>query len=165
MKIVLMAVAFVLSPYVCAVDVPIKIRGEIIIPACTGVADPVEFNEVDFYSVTGGNHHWVPRLIMFDCPYGTTIPKVRLSGVQGYDAFSVKTTKFAEGLSVLIEMYRDGSSDVIALNSGYWDVSKYVTRSGVWSALHTRFGLYHDPSKKLEPGPFSAAVNVGMSYD
>lgn len=165
MKIIPLLVAILLSPSVSAVDVQIKITGEIVRPPCTGVADTIDFGKIDISTLTDGNYHWIPRLIMFDCPYGTSLPKVRFTGDVGYVAHSVRTTKHDEGLSALIELSRNGNADIVQINSGYWDVSKYVTRDGVWSALHTRFGLYHDPSKKLQPGPFSASVNVGMIYD
>lgn len=166
MKILPLVVALMFCPSVGAVDVQIRIDGEIVVPPCTGVADPIDFGEIDISTLTDGNYHWIPRNIVFDCPYGSGIPKVRFSGDVGYVGHSVKTSKHDEGLSALVEVYHKGAgTNVPHINGGYWDASNYVTRTGDRTALHTRFGLYHDTSKKLMPGPFSASVTVGMKYD
>lgn len=162
-----------------AVDVQIKITGEIHIPPCKVTSEDgptlkVSFNKIALQKVDGQNYAKTDNVLYLDCEYYQGKPYIRLEGnVMPGAADNVLRTEGANPSSLGIALYQgDGVNPSYPLRVGAGEQGKYgyEIRKGL-SAVNARISNftftavpYKQGSGDLQAGTFTAAVTMSVSY-
>lgn len=160
-----------------AVDVNIKITGEIYIPPCkingdTAAGILVDFDKISLYEVDGRNHAKTTAVTV-SCDYYQGTPYIRLEGGELRTGDNILKTAGANDTALGIALYQ--GSDVntaYPLKVGPGEQGKYgykITRgltgqnskSGMFTftAVPVKYG-----SEALTAGTFSATTTMSISY-
>lgn len=156
-------------PSVYAVDVNIKITGEIIVPACKIDNDAtinVSFGDISLYDVNGHDHAQ-KKTVSITCHSYQGTPYVRMTGIQMTGAGShVLKTLGANSSALGIALYQGKSvgSNALSLGAGTSGYG-YPISNGLSGRNFTFTAVpYKQGSGTLNAGSFSATATMSITY-
>ncbi|ELG5397438.1 fimbrial protein [Salmonella enterica] len=160
------------SGWAFAVDVPVNIKGEIVIPPClvnNGQNIEIDFKEIPVSAVTNKQYNKKTD-IPVTCAYYQGVPYIKVTGAQltGAGAHVLRTNIGNFGIA----LYQgDGVGTPLVLGNGTSNGREYigfpVTRglAGTSSGIFTFTAApYKAGSTELAAGVFSATANMSITY-
>ncbi|HIB1617184.1 TPA: fimbrial protein [Salmonella enterica subsp. enterica serovar Muenchen] len=161
-----------------ALDIPIKITGEVYIPPCKIKNDEdfnVSFGKIALQKVDGRNYAR-PTTVKVNCEYFQGKPYIHLSGGTGQllgAPDNVLQTKGVNSSILGIALYQGGavdSSSPLRIGAGEQGIYGYEITKGIstLNVQNSQFTFTAVPYKlgslDLEAGIFNASVTISISY-
>lgn len=168
-------ILFIMKP-ADAMDVDIRITGEIYIPPCqinNGADINISFGKISLQKIDG-NEYAITKTVNVNCEYYRGEPYIQLSGgniLSGAPTNVLKTTSGPNISSLGIALYQgDGVNVSYPMNIGGGNGKGYKITQGL-SSVNYRDGQftftavpYKNGNKELVAGTFGATMAMSISY-